>query len=316
MNENTAEKLETEEQVATPELEVEVIDDTPEQDKDRPARTEGTKPDIPEDDEIAQYKGDAQKRIKTLKYEYHEERRKKEAAEREKDEAVKHAQRILQENNKLKKTLDDGEAVLVEQVKGKTSAMIEAAKKEYKEAYEAGDPDKITEAQIKLNEAQNEAFKIKEYKAKPRVQETAPEQVYTPAPTPKHEPTKEDKEWMSQNDWFQKEGEEAMTGFALGVHQSLVKKGINPKIDPESYYGEIDKQMRNTFPNYFNKNAVETEEVTAPPRQAGSVVAPPTRSAKKPRKVQLTSTQVNLARRLGLSNEQYAAQLLKEASNG
>ena len=123
MNENTAEKLETEEQVA-PELEVEVVDDTPEEDKNRPARTEGTKPDIPEDDEIAKYKGDAQKRIKQLKYEYHEERRAKEAAEREKNEAVKHAERILQENNKLRKTIDDGEAVLVEQVKGKTSAMI------------------------------------------------------------------------------------------------------------------------------------------------------------------------------------------------
>jgi len=315
MNENTAEKLETEDQVA-PELEVEVVDDTPEEDKNRPARTEGTKPDIPEDDEISSYKGDVQKRIKTLKYEYHEERRKKEAAEREKEEAVKHAERILQENNKLRKTLDDGEAVLVEQVKGKASAMIEAAKKEYKEAYEAGDPDKITEAQIKLNQAQNEAFRVQDYKPKPRAQEPEPKQVYTPAPAQKHEPTKEDKAWMAENDWFQKEGEEAMTGFALGVHQSLIKKGINPKIDPESYYGEIDKKMRATFPDYFNKNVVETEEVTAPPRQAGSVVAPPTRSAKKPRKVQLTSTQVNLARRLGLSNEQYAAQLLKEASNG
>jgi len=316
MNENTAEKLEVEEEAVTPELEVEVVDDTPEEDKNRPARTEGTKPDIPEDDEISSYKGDVQKRIKTLKYEYHEERRKKEAAEREKEEAVKHAERILQENNKLRKTLDDGEAVLVEQVKGKASAMIEAAKKEYKEAYEAGDPDKITEAQIKLNQAQNEAFRVQDYKPKPRAQEPEPKQVYTPAPAQKHEPTKEDKAWMAENDWFQKEGEEAMTGFALGVHQSLIKKGINPKIDPESYYGEIDKKMKATFPDYFNKNVVETEEVTAPPRQAGSVVAPPTRSAKKPRKVQLTSTQVNLARRLGLSNEQYAAQLLKEASNG
>tara|TARA_B100000282_G_scaffold259449_1_gene207280 strand:+ start:1891 stop:2841 length:951 start_codon:yes stop_codon:yes gene_type:complete len=316
MNENTAEKLEVEEETAAPELEVEVVDDTPEEDRNRPARTEGTKPDIPEDDEISSYKGDVQKRIKTLKYEYHEERRKKEAAEREKEEAVKHAERILQENNKLRKTLDDGEAVLVEQVKGKASAMIEAAKKEYKEAYEAGDPDKITEAQIKLNQAQNEAFRVQDYKPKPRAQEPEPKQVYTPAPVQKHEPTKEDKAWMAENDWFQKEGEEAMTGFALGVHQSLIKKGINPKIDPESYYGEIDKKMRATFPDYFNKNVVETEEVTAPPRQAGSVVAPPTRSAKKPRKVQLTSTQVSLARRLGLSNEQYAAQLLKEASNG
>tara|TARA_Y100000004_G_scaffold1523_1_gene1995 strand:- start:2077 stop:3024 length:948 start_codon:yes stop_codon:yes gene_type:complete len=315
MNENTAEKLE--EQTETSELEVEVVDDTPEEDKNRPARTEGTKPDIPDEDEISSYKGDVQKRIKTLKYEYHEERRKKEAAEREKEEAVKHAQRILKENNQLRKTLDEGEAVLVEQVKGKTSAMMEAARKEYKEAYEAGDPDKIVQAQEKLNQAQAEQIRIQDYKPKARPQEkevSTNESAYTPAP--KHEPTKEDKAWMAENDWFQKEGEEAMTGFALGVHQSLIKKGINPKIDPQTYYGEIDKQMRATFPNYFNKQVVETEEAEAPLRQAGSVVAPPTRSAKKPRKVQLTSSQVALAKRLGLSNEQYAEQLLKEVSNG
>ena len=317
MNENTAEKLETEEQVA-PELEVEVVDDTPEEDKNRPPRTEGTKPDIPEDDEIAKYKGDAQKRIKQLKYEYHEERRAKEAAEREKNEAVKHAERILQENNKLRKTIDDGEAVLVEQVKGKTSAMIEAAKKEYKEAYEAGDPDRITEAQLKLNQAQAEQLRIQDYKPKQRPEEKPVQQQeksYTPVP--KHEPTKEDKAWMAENEWFQKDGYEEMTGYALGVHQKLIKKNISPKVEPELYYSEIDKAMKAKFPEEFQDNqTVETKEVSAPPRTGGSVVAPPSRSAKQPRKVQLTSTQVNLARRLGLRNEQYAAQLLKEASNG
>ena len=312
-----AEKLETEDQAA-PELEVEVVDDTPEEDKNRPARTEGTKPDIPEDDEISSYKGDVQKRIKTLKYEYHEERRKKEAAEREKEEAVKHAERILQENNKLRKTIDDGEAVLVEQVKGKTSAMIEAAKKEYKEAYEAGDPDRITEAQLKLNQAQAEQLRIQDYKPKQRAEEKPVQQQeksYTPVP--RHEPTKEDKAWMAENDWFQKDGYEEMTGYALGVHQKLIKKNISPKVEPELYYSEIDKAMKAKFPEEFQDNQnVETKEVSAPPRAGGSVVAPPSRSAKQPRKVQLTSTQVNLARRLGLSNEQYAAQLLKEASNG
>ena len=317
MSDNTAQKIEEEEKNQLSDLEIEVVDDTPEEDQGRPPRTEGTNPDIPEDDEISKYKGDAQKRIKQLKYEYHEERRAREAAQREKDEAIKHAERILQENNKLKKTLDDGEAVLVEQVKGKTSAMIEAAKKEYKEAYEAGDPDKITEAQLKLNQAQAEQLKIQDYKPKQRTSEKPVEQQKAYTPVQKQEPTKEDKAWMAENDWFQKDGYEEMTGYALGVHQKLIKKNVSPKVEPELYYSEIDKAMRAKFPEQFQDNqTAETKEVTAPQRSGGSVVAPPSRSAKQPRKVQLTSTQVSLARRLGLSNEQYAAQLLKEATNG
>ena len=316
MSENTAENLEVEqEENVVPDIEVQVVDDTPQEDQGRPARTEGTKPNIPEDDEIAQYKGDAQKRIKQLKYEYHEERRAKEAAEREKNEAIAHAERVLKENNSLKKTLDDGEALLVEQVKGRTDAVIEAAKKEYKEAYEAGDPDKIVEAQSKLNKAQAEQFKVNDYKPRKRAEEPAPKKV-EPAYTEvkQHQPTQEDKDWLANNDWFQKKGHEEMTGFAMGVHQKLLLDKINPVTDAQTYYQKIDEAMQRTFPDYFDKQSVETREVEAPPRSVGSVVAAPSRTAKKPRKVQLTSTQVALAKRLGLTNEQYAAQLLKEAN--
>ena len=312
MNENTAENLEEENVV--PDLEIEVVDDTPQEDKDRPTRTEGTKPDIPEDDEIKTYNKNAQQRIKSLKYEYHEERRAKEAAQREKDEAIAHAQRIIKENNTLKKTLDDGEAMLVEQVKGKTDALIETAKKEYKEAYEAGDPDKIVEAQQKLNKAQAEQFRVNDYKPVKRAQEKPADQKPAYTEVPKQEPTKEDKEWMANNDWFQKRGHEDMTGFAMGVHQKLILNKINPISNPTEYYSQIDQAMQKTFPDYFDKQNVETKEVDAPPRTAGTVVAAPSRTAKKPRKVQLTSTQVALAKRLGLTNEQYAAQLLKEAN--
>ena len=161
-------------------------------------------------------------------------------------------------------------------------------------------------------------IRIQDYKPKQRTEEKPVQQQeksYTPVP--KHEPTRGDKAWMAENDWFQKDGYEEMTGYALGVHQKLIKKNISPKVEPELYYSEIDKAMKARFPEEFQDNQnVETKEVSAPPRTGGSVVAPPSRSAKQPRKVQLTSTQVNLARRLGLSNEQYAAQLLKEASNG
>ena len=336
MSDNTAEKIESEIQIDEnieqtkeqpislnkEEVEVEVVDDTPPEDRNRPKRTEGTKPDIPDDDEINSYKGDVQKRIKQLKYEYHEERRQKEEAKRTSDEAVAHAQRLVEENKKLRKTLDDGESVLVEQAKGRIDAQLAKARQEYKEAYESGDPDKIVDAQEKLGQVQNEKFRVDSYKPQVRADEPATPPTQASAQPKVKEPTGKDKEWLDKNsDWFNKDGYEEMTGYAHGVHAKLVKAGINPLLDPEEYYQRVDSNLRKAFPDYFNednedKQSAETEEVEAPQRPAGNVVAPVNRSAKKPRKVQLTSTQIALAKRLGLTPEQYAQQLLKESYNG
>jgi len=336
--ENTAEKLDQEVHVEdnieqtkeqpislnSEPVEVEIIDDTPEQDRNRPKRAENTEPNIPDDDEIASYKGDVQKRIKQLKYEYHEERRQKEEAKRTSDEAIAHAQRLVEENKKLQKTIDDGEGVLIEQAKGRVDAQLSKAKQEYKEAYESGDPDKLVEAQEKLSNIQNEKYRVDNYKPPVRTQpisDIPPEQK---SATPKvKEPTGKDKEWLEKNnEWFNKDGYEEMTGYAHGLHAKLVKAGINPLLEPDEYYQRVDSSLRKAFPNYFveddkeDKQSVETEEVEAPQRTAGNVVAPVNRSAKKPRKVQLTSTQISLAKRLGLTPEQYAQQLLKESLNG
>ena len=336
MSDNTAEKIESEIQIDEnieqtkeqpislnkEEVEVEVVDDTPPEDRNRPKRTEGTKPDIPDDDEINSYKGDVQKRIKQLKYEYHEERRQKEEAKRTSDEAIAHAQRLVEENKKLRKTLDDGESVLVEQAKGRIDAQLAKARQEYKEAYESGDPDKIVDAQEKLGQVQNEKFRVDSYKPQVRADEPATPPTQASAQSKVKEPTGKDKEWLDKNsDWFNKDGYEEMTGYAHGVHAKLVKAGINPLLDPEEYYQRVDSNLRKAFPDYFNednedKQSAETEEVEAPQRPAGNVVAPVNRSAKKPRKVQLTSTQIALAKRLGLTPEQYAQQLLKESYNG
>jgi len=336
MSDNTAEKIESEIQIDEnieqtkeqpislnkEEVEVEIVDDTPPEDRNRPKRTEGTKPDIPDDDEINSYKGDVQKRIKQLKYEYHEERRQKEEAKRTSDEAIAHAQRLVEENKKLKKTLDDGESVLVEQAKGRIDAQLSKARQEYKEAYESGDPDKIVDAQEKLGQVQNEKFRVDSYKPQVRADEPATPPTQASAQSKVKEPTGKDKEWLDKNsDWFNKDGYEEMTGYAHGVHAKLVKAGINPLLDPEEYYQRVDSNLRKAFPDYFNednedKQSAETEEVEAPQRPAGNVVAPVNRSAKKPRKVQLTSTQIGLAKRLGLTPEQYAQQLLKESLNG
>ena len=289
------------------ELEVDIVDDTPEQDKGKPRRAEEAEAQIPEDDEIANYSENVQKRIKQLKFEYHEERRRKEEASRLQEEAVEYARKVQEENQKLRKTLHEGEGVLVEQAKDRVAAQLDRAKADYKEAYETGDPDKLIEAQEKLSALQNEKFRVESYKPKPEPKAEAPIKL---EPKPKvPEPDARTKEWARKNEWFGNDS--AMTGYAFGVHEALVKEGLNPQSQADEYYSRIDAEMRQRFPDKFGEQRIED----APVRQTGSVVAPAQRSAKKPRRVQLTSTQVALAKRLGLSAEQYAAQLLKEASN-
>ena len=305
---NTAEKIEedlTDEDLDNSGFEVDIVDDTPEEDK--PRRPEDAEAQIPEDDEIASYGENVQKRIKQLKFEYHEERRRKEEAARLQDEAVDYARKVYEENQKLRKTLEEGEGVLVQQAKGRVEAELERAKSAYKEAYETGDPDKLIDAQEKLNSLQNEKFRVESYKPKPQQTQEEPVQLRQKPKVP--EPDAKTKAWAAQNEWFGNDSE--MTGYAFGVHESLVKQGVNPQSQADEYYNRIDESMRQRFPDKFGEQQVEA----APVRQAGSVVAPAGRSAKKPRRVQLTSTQVALAKRLGLSAEQYAAQLLKESSN-
>jgi len=287
-------------------FEIEVVDDTPEEDRDKPRRAEGAEPNVPDDDEVKSYSEGVQKRIKQLKFEYHEERRAKEEASRLQEEALRYAQQIKQENEKLLKQLDEGRNVLVDQAKGRVSAELDKAKAAYKSAYESGDPDALLAAQEQLTILQNEKVRYDSYKPEPRP-EPAPQPQYqqqTPQPP---RPSDRALEWAKRNDWFEKDSE--MTGYAYGLHQKLVQNGVAP--DSEEYYNEIDTAVRRVFPEKFDDGSIE---VSAPQRQAGNVVAPAARSGKKPRKIKLTSTQASLAKRLGLSNEQYAAQLMKEAS--
>lgn len=288
-------------------FEIEVVDDTPEEDQGKPRRAENAEPQVPSDDEVEKYSEGVQKRIKQLKFEYHEERRAKEEAARLQEEALKYAEQIKNENEKLRKTLDEGEGVLVNQAKGRVAAEIDKAKIAYKAAYESGDPDALVDAQEKLSALQAEKLKYESFKPQPRQQQTPQPQPQYQQPTP--QPPKPDQralDWAAKNDWFEKDPE--MTGYAYGLHEKLVKSGIDPRSD--QYYNEIDNAVRRVFPDKFDDGPIIEE--SAPQRQTGNVVAPAARSGKKPRKVQLTSTQVALAKRLGLSNEQYAAQLMKE----
>jgi hypothetical protein len=296
--------------VSDDELDVEIVDDTPQDDKNKPSleddiEIEGDDEDA--DEEIKQYGAGVQKRIKKLTYDMHQERRAREEQERISNEAVDYAKRVNYENNTLKKTLADGENVLIGQAKGRVDAQLEAAKKAYKEAYEAGDSDAITEAQVKLSDLQNEAFRVSQYRPQQRPPQQQPQQHQPPAPNvPK--PDKLALEWNDKNEWFNKD--QRMTGFAYGVHAELVEQGVDPR--EKEYYNKMDEAMRASFPDKF---ADGKKEVYVERKQVGSVVAPARRSSKAPRKVQLTSTQVSVAKRLGVPIEEYAKQMLKDEQN-
>ena len=300
--------VETKQQEETS-FEVEIVDDRPEEDR-VPKRKEDTQPKVEGDeDEAKNYSDKVQKRIKELKYEYHEERRAKEEASRLQEEALNYAKKLQKENEELRKSLSDGESVLINQAKGRVDAQLEKAKIDYKEAYESGDPDKLADASAELARIQNEKYRVDTY-TPPKQPESRVEQPKPiPQQTQKPQVSQRALDWANENTWFNKDSK--MTSYAFGIHEELVKKGVVG--DSEEYYKEIDKEMRKVFPDKFD-DVIEDEE--AQQSQTGNVVAPTKRSAKKPRTVRLTSTQVNLARRLGLTKEQYAAQLMKDQGNG
>jgi len=287
-------------------FEVEVVEDTPEEEKPRLA--EDREPEVPSDDEIDKYSAGVQKRINKLKFEAQEQERQKLEAHKLQEEALRYAQQVKTENEKLKQTLDQGEATLIDQAKGRITAELDKAKTAYKAAYESGDPDALLAAQEQLSAMQNEQYRVNTYKPQPRVQaEPTPQPQYAQQTPQVPRPDDRALNWAKNNEWFETDSE--MTGYAYGLHEKLVKSGIDPRT--EQYYNEIDSAVRRVFPDRFDDGQVEEP---APQRQNGSVVAAPSKSTKKPRTVRLSSTQASLAKRLGLSNEQYAAQLLKEMS--
>ena len=185
---------------------------------------------------------------------------------------------------------------------------MDKAKTAYKAAYESGDPDALLAAQEQLTTIQNEKYRVDNYKPQPRAQaQSTPQPQYEQQTPQVPKPDQRALDWAAKNDWFEKDSE--MTGYAYGLHEKLVKSGIDPR--SEEYYTEIDNAVRRIFPDKFDDGQIEEE---APQRQNGSVVAAPSKTTKKPRTVRLTSTQASLAKRLGLTNEQYAAQLMKEMS--
>lgn len=278
------------------EAQIEVIDDTPEEDRGRPPMKEP--PAEVTDDELAQYSEGVKKRIQHFSKGYHEERRAKEAALREREEALKLAQMLVEENKKLQSTQAQSQQALLEQAKKVVATEIEEAKRQYKAAYESGDAEKLVAAQEALTAAKIKAERVNNFKPAP-VQQEKP--VVQPAPQPVNEAPPVDpkaRAWQQANPWFGVDDE--MTAVAITVHRKLVESGVDPTSD--QYYERINARVRQLFPDAFPSEK---------PAKKSSVVAPATRST-APKKIVLTQSQVNIAKRLGVPVEVYARQVAEQ----
>ena len=281
------------------EIEIEVVDDTPDEDKGRPALD--TPVDDPTDDELKEYSGKVQDRIKKLTHARHDERRRADALARENEELQRFAKTALAERESMRGQYIKGAEVLASQTKIAVDKSVQEAKIKLKAAHEAFDTDAIVEAQAELNEAQMRKNQVDNFQPPVQRQETV---VESPQQAPAAAPKLDDKtqKWLGRNKWFGEGGDEAMTGFALGLHQKLVKQKGEGYTRTDEYYSQIDAAMRQTFPTRFKPKAGTERQST--------VVASATRVT-TPRKVSLTATQVALAKRFGLTPQQYAAELVK-----
>lgn len=285
-------------------VEIEVIDDTPE--KDRGRRPLDREVEDPTDDEIETYTRGAQDRIKELTHARHDERRAKESLAREKQELERLAQQILEENKRLKQYVSTGTEQYTQMAQTAAGAELEKARRDYKAAQEAFDTDAILAAQEALLEAKMKVEQTKNFRppplqtqevdVQPRYQE--PQQVRADEKTLR---------WQAKNQWFGSNGFEEVTSFALGLHQKLVNSGVDPRTD--EYFEQIDARVKSTFPEMFGGSEDRPRNGNAPKKPA-AVAAPATRSSGA-KKIQLTQTQIALAKKFGLTPQQYAAQVAK-----
>lgn len=284
---------------------IQVVDDTPPEDRGRRLMDEPPK-DFAED-ELNKYEESVRKRIQHFTKGYHEERRAKETALREKEEAVRAAQAIVEENKKLKGSLSQGQTALLEQAKKVVANELDQAKRKYKEAYESGDPDAVVAAQEELTAAKIKSERVNNFKPAPSQIEETDVQTQEKERTTNVSNVPVDHKalaWQDKNkSWFGVD--EEMTSFAYGFHAKLIKQGVDPQ--SEEYYEKLNSRLKQVFPDAFESE----KPVDAPTPPKKSNVAPATRST-APKKIVLTQTQVNIAKRLGVPLDLYARKVAEE----
>ena len=279
-------------------IEVEIVDDTPEEDKGRQPMPKEIVDDL-DRDELEEYDEGVKQKLKQLKKVWHDERRAKEQLAREQEEALAVARRLYEENQKLRSAYSTGEKEYISTAQTNAQMEMDAARRAYREAYESGDTDGVIAAQEKMNLAQLKVLRAESLKETPLqepgdiVQQRREERPVQPQAV---QPDRKAQAWQERNSWFGKD--EEMTAAALGLHQKLVNSGV--EVGSDEYYSTLDKTMRTRFSEHFG-------EPKAKPR---TVVAPATRSTSS-NKIRLTQSQVQIAKKFGLTPEVYAREVLK-----
>jgi hypothetical protein len=284
-------------------VEIEIEDDTPEQDRNKSPLPDNVREELYED-ELTDYSAKVKNKLLQMKKLANDERRDKERAYREQQEAINLAQRLMEENKNLKRLANDNEKSILLSVSKTVELEMEQAKRAYREAYETGDTDKIIEAQQKMTEISMKNDKVKNFKSTPLQIDETPVQMSPRVTAPPPDPSAVN--WQSRNTWFGEDDE--MTSLALGLHEKLKKEGV--AVSSKEYYRRIDETIQRRFPEKFE---TDTEEKSERSTRPSTVVAPATRSTSS-KKIRLTTSQQSIAKKLGLTNEQYAQAALKMES--
>ena len=286
------------------EVNIEIEDDTPPQDRGKkPLEREVADPS---EEEIESYSEKVQNRIKELTHARHDERRIKEATLREKQELERLAQQLIEENKRLKQNVHTGQEAIIANAKSRAETELEMARRKLKEAQEAYDTDAIIAAQEAVMDAKIRVEQTKNIRPTPLQEEKFDVQPQQTQPA-KVEPDERTLRWQAKNQWFGAQGFEEYTSYALGLHQKLVTNGVDPR--SAEYFEQIDARMKSTFPDLFGRSEDKPRSGEVQKKPA-TVVASVSRSTSAG-KIKLTTTQVALAKKLGLTPQQYAAQVAK-----
>ena len=291
-------------------IEIEIEDDTPPQDKGRrPSQPEFV--EQLEKDELDEYSKEAKQKIDGFRKIYHDERREKERALREQQEAIDLAKKLYEENKQLKNRVSSSDQAAVESYKTSAERELDMAKKEYREAYDAGDSERLVEAQDKLTSAKMKIAKASDFSDnlnQRRAQQEQENEVQL-AQQVQPAPVRDAKAvaWQERNQWFGQDDE--MTSLALGLHEKLVKQNGLAYATTNEYYKRIDETMRKRFPENFEGDRVDDEKSSVRTKPS-TVVASASRSTSS-KKIRLNTSQLAIAKKLGLTAEQYAHELIK-----
>lgn len=300
-------------------IDLEIVDDTPPEDRNRPKPPKQSAIGA-NDEDVSKYSQGVQKRLQQMKLEYHEERRQKDAAMREHGVAIDMAKRIRQENEQLRRMVEESHKSMVGSSKSATDSELAALRENIKAAHEAGDSGKLAELQEKMSKAaarsvaleQTQPLKFEEQPKEPERQPQQRVQLSTPMQA-----------WMQDNPWFNAQGsvERRMTGYAFGLHDSLLRDGVTA--ESPAYFKAINDEMRTRFPEYYGddtgngvtKSPPQRRTVGSADRLAGGG---PVGASRSKTKVTLSQSEIAVAKRVGVSPEAYAREKLKamESDNG